>query len=164
VFNGPPDARSDGRARSSLTDTSDFGGEPAEPATFTDGSTPDPNGTDIQHHATPSHTDALSITVAKVRDRGLADLIPGRLRTSDGNPDRSVGASASYRAATPSSVFIVQSDTGSALPAYDYTWPADTAARAPKPSGVSAAHPVLSASVSRQGANPTYADVLAALP
>ena len=166
VFSGPADAHSTSPGPSSLADTKSADSGSADSATFTNAYSPagDTSGADAQHK-TNARTGAMTITVARFGDYGSTGPVSDRLRMTDVDPYQPADASAPHNAPAPSSVFITQPDTNSALPADDFAWHVGVAPQTPKPNSVGAgAHRPLSATVARQGVSPTYTDVLAGLP
>jgi hypothetical protein len=163
VFSGPADARSASRIRSSWGGINDTD---SRAATFTYGysSAPDASGDDVQRK-TEAHTGAMTVTVARSGEYGMAGPALDRFRSTDGDRNQPADAWALHTAAEPSSVFVMQPDTTSVLPANDFAWRVGTAVQTPNPNFVGrGALPSLSATVSRHGASRTYANVLAAIP
>lgn len=166
VFSGPADARSADRVPSSLVDTSDTHSGAADSVAFTYGysSAPGTSGAGVQRN-TDARTGAMTVTVARFGDYGTTGPALDRLRSTDGDRNQPADAWALHSAPEPSSVFIMQPDINSGLPADDFAWHVGVAAQKPNRNSVgTGAHTSLSATVSRHGASPTYTNMLTTIP
>jgi hypothetical protein len=166
VFSGPADDRSASRVPTSLADINNADSGVAGWVKFTFGYDLAAGNTgDRVQRDTNAGTGAMSVTVAKFGDYGTTSSALDRFRSTDGDRSQTADGWASHSASEPSSVFIMQRDTNPVLPADDFAWHVGGAVQAPNPNSIgSGARPSLSATVSRHGASPSYANVLAAIP
>ena len=117
VFSRPVDARSTSRIPSSLAAINDTD---SGAATFSYGysSAPDTSSGGVQRNASArASASAMSVTVANFGDYGMAGPSLDRFQSIEGDRYQPADASASLDADGPSSVFTMQSDTNSSLPA-----------------------------------------------
>ena len=166
VFSGPADDRSASRVPTSLADINNADSGRAAGSSSPSAMTWQPAIPVLGSSAIRMpHTGAMSVTVAKFGDYGTTSPALDRFRSTDGDRSQTADGWASHSASEPSSVFIMQPDTNLVLPADDFAWHVGGAAQTPNPNSIgSGARPSLSATVSRHGASPSYANVLAAIP
>ncbi len=158
VFSRPVDARSTSRIPSSLAINDTDSG--AATSSYGYSSAPDTSSGGVQRNAS-ARASEMSVTVASFGDYGMAGPSLDRFQSIEGDRYQPADASASLDADGPSSVFTMQPDTKSSLPAGAFAWHVAAAQQTPSPSSVRrGAQASLSATVSRHGASPTYTNVL----